>query len=39
MDVNYVRKHYLELRNRYGEASLVRTFSERLVTTGIRLIT
>ncbi|ADN51275.1 Magnesium chelatase [Vulcanisaeta distributa DSM 14429] len=29
VDVNYVRKHYLELRNRYGEASLVRTFSER----------
>ncbi len=27
--MNYVRKHYLELRDRYGEKSLIRTFSER----------
>ncbi len=29
LDMNYVRKHYLELRSRYGETSLIRTFSER----------
>lgn len=29
LETNFVRKHYLEMREKYGESALIRTFSER----------